>query len=155
MQEAKRVCDSRTEISHIIMYNHMNGQRRLFGGQLMEWIDVAACITARRHAGLEVTTLSIDTLTFRAPAYLNETIVLIGQVTFVGSTSMEVRVDSLVEALDGKRRLVNRAYLVIVAIGEDEKPVPVPRLLPETEEEREEWRAGEERYRRRRADRRA
>ena len=145
-QTSKHPAQSQTECSHILLYPHLNGQQRLFGGQLMEWIDVCAAITARRHSGCNVTTLSVDTLTFHAPAYANETIVLIGKVTFVGGTSMEVRVDTYVETLSGERSRINTAYLVMVAIGEDGKPCRVPGLSPETDEEKAEWAAGHQRY---------
>ena len=145
MQNAKPVRASRTEQIQILMPEHINGYRRLFGGRLMEWIDVAAAVTARRHAGRNVTTVAIDNLQFHAPAYVNDTIVLVGQITYVGRTSMEVRVDTYVEALDGTQTKINRAYLVMVALDEEERPTPVPGLLCETDEERAEWEAGKRR----------
>ena len=143
---AKHPADSVTECSHILLYPHLNGQQRLFGGQLMEWIDICAAITARRHSGRNVTTRSVDTLTFHAPAYANDTIVLIGTVTFVGGTSMEVRVDTYVESLGRERTHINRAYLVMVAIDEEGKPCRVPGLSPQSEYEHAEWQAGKQRY---------
>jgi len=143
---SKHPADSITECSHILFYRDLNGQRRLFGGQLMEWIDVCAAITARRHSGHEVTTLSVDTLTFHAPAFLNQTIVLIGRVTFVGGTSMEVQVDTYVETLGRERSHINTARLVMVAIDDDGKPCRVPVLEPETDAEKADWEAGRERY---------
>ena len=136
---------SRTVQTEILLSQHINGSSRLFGGQLMQWIDVVAAVAARRHAGRNVTTASIDTLHFKAPAYANDTVVLIGKVTYVGRTSMEVRVDTFVESLDGARRMINRAYLVLVALDENDRSTPVPPLLTETEEERAEWEAGKRR----------
>lgn len=150
---SKHPADSITECSHILFYRDLNGQRRLFGGQLMEWIDVCAAITARRHSGHEVTTLSVDTLTFHAPAFLNQTIVLIGRVTFVGGTSMEVQVDTYVETLGRERSHINTARLVMVAIDDDGKPCRVPGLEPETDAEKADWEAGRERYLRRKQKR--
>lgn len=141
----KRVSDSRTEQVHIVMPAVINGQRRLFGGALMEWIDVVAGVVARRHAGSEVTTAVVDELSFLAPARINDTILCVGTITYVGRTSMEVRVDTFVERLDGERNLVNRAYFVMVAVDEDDKPRPVPGLILETMEERQEWRNAEKR----------
>lgn len=141
----KRVADSRTEQVQIIMPEHINGVNRLFGGKLVEWIDIVAGVVARRHCNRNVTTVSIDNLHFKAPAYVNSTVMLIGQITYVGRTSMEVRVDTFVEALEGSRQLINRAYLVMVALDEGEQPVEVPRLLLETEEEQQEWEAGKRR----------
>ena len=144
--DAKRVSESQTEQVQIIMPGDTNGYGRLFGGRLVEWIDVVAAVTARRHSGREVTTVSIDNLHFKAPAYANETIVLIGRVTYVGRTSIEVRVDTYAEKLRGERGMINRAYVVMVALDAYEKPAPVPTLLLENDEQRAEWAAGEKRH---------
>lgn len=141
----KRVKDSMTSQVQIIMPQHINGYHRLFGGQLVEWIDVVAGVVARRHSGRNITTAFIDNLHFKAPAYANDTVVLEGRITYVGTTSMEVRVDTFVENLDGNRDLVNRAYLVLVALDENERPAPVPKLILETDEDYAEWEAGHQR----------
>lgn len=151
--EKKRVADSRTEQVHILMPQHINGAKRLFGGQLVEWVDVVAGVVARRHSGCNVTTAAIDNLQFKAGAYVNDTLVLIGRMTHVGRTSMEVRVDTYVEALNGARNIVNRAYLVLVALDEAEQPAQVPGLALESETERAEWEGGERRGKLRKARR--
>ena len=154
--KAKRVSESLTEQVQIIMPGDTNGYGRLFGGRLVEWIDIVAAVVARRHSGHEVTTVSIDNLHFKAAAYANETIVLIGCVTHVGRTSIEVKVDTYAENLQGERNMINRAYVVMVAIDENEKPLSVPELLLETDGQKAEWAAGEKRHefvkRRRRED---
>jgi acyl-CoA hydrolase len=147
--EAKRVSDSRTEHVQILMPEHINGYGRLFGGKLVEWIDVVAAVVARRHSNRNVTTVFIDNLHFKAAAYVNDTVLIVGRVTYVGKTSMEVRVDTFVESLSRTKTLVNRAYLVMVALDDDEKPTQVPGLVLETGEERREWEAGAERTRQR------
>ena len=135
----------KTTTVQIVMPQHCNGyaKPRLFGGQIMAWIDVVGAVAARRYTQTGVTTVCIDHLTFLKPAYLNDTVVQEAAVTWTGRTSLEVRVDSLVERLDGSRELINRAYLVFVAIGEDEKPIPVPPFIPETLEEKKEYAAAE------------
>jgi len=143
--DAKRVSDSLTEQVQILMPSHINGAGRLFGGQLVEWIDVVAAVVARRHSGYNVTTAAIDNLQFKAGAFINNTLVLIGHITYVGHTSMEVRVDTYVENLEGVRKVVNRAYLVMVAIDKFGNPAQVPQLLLESESEKAEWDAGERR----------
>ncbi|SDM54013.1 acyl-CoA thioesterase [Acetanaerobacterium elongatum] len=145
MKESKRVCESKTEQIQILMPEHINGYNRLFGGKLVEWIDVVAAVVARRHSNCNVTTVTIDNLQFKAPAYVNSTVVLIGKITYVGNTSMEVRVDTYTEYLSGEKKLVNTAYLVMVALDENEHPVQVPGLIIETDEERQEWEAGKKR----------
>jgi len=141
----KFVRDSRVEQVHMLMYEHLNGYGRLFGGRLMEWIDVVAGVVARRHSGCNVTTASIDRLEFIAPAYIGDTIVLEGNLTFVGRTSMEVRVDTYVEKLSGQKERINRANLVMVALDENDRPTSVPALIPETIEEKAEYEAGRKR----------
>ena len=152
MYSPKRVADSITTDVEILMPSNLNGYERLFGGQLMQWIDVVAAVAARRHSGCEVTTACTDYLEFLSPAYVNETLLLEARVTYVGTTSMEVRVDTFVEALNGEKRRVNRAYIVMVALDtETRKPTPVPPLLLETEEDHAEWTAGMERMKARKA----
>lgn len=112
----------------------------------MQWIDEVAGIVAHRHAGSIVTTACVDNLNFKAGAYLGDTVVLIGRMTYVGKTSMEVRVDTYAEDADGTRRMINRAYEVLVAIDQNDKKLQVPGLLVETESEKAEWIGGEKRY---------
>ncbi|MDL2224873.1 acyl-CoA thioesterase [Eubacteriales bacterium OttesenSCG-928-M02] len=146
MANSKPIRDSITEQVHVVMASDINGAGRLFGGQLIQWIDVVAGVAARRHADAQVTTASIDTLQFLAPAYANDVILLIARVTYVGTTSMEVRVDTYVEKLSGEREQINQAYLVMVALDDMERPIPVPRLDLATEEEHKEWLAGQRRH---------
>lgn len=148
----KRVCESLTERVEILMPSHINGYDRLFGGQLMEWIDVIAAVVARRHSNRNVTTASVDKLVFQAPAHSNDTVVLKGRITYAGKTSMEIRVDTFVEHLSGELDIINRAYLVLVAIDENDMPTRVPPLLIETDEEKAEWESALKRdfYRRQR-----
>ena len=141
----KRVKDSYSEQVQVLTQANINGYNRLFGGQLMEWIDLVAAVVARRHSGRNVTTAVVDTLTFQAPARANDTIIICGYVTYVSRTSMEVCTKTYVENLNGSRQLINTAYLVMVALDENENPTVVPRLILETEEEKAEWAAAEKR----------
>lgn len=141
----KKISSSMTEQIQILMPEHINGYKRLFGGKLMEWIDVVAAVVARRHSACNVTTACVDNLVFKAAAYVNSTIVLKGRMTYVGKTSMEVRVDTFVEQLNGAHELINTAYLVLVALDENNKPTRVPPLLLETELEQAEFEAGQAR----------
>ena len=88
---------------------------------------------------MNVTTASVDNLRFLKGAYQRDVVVICGKITYVGNTSMEVRVDSYVEDLDGVRTPINRAYFSMVALDENDKPCTVPRLELTTDEEREEW----------------
>lgn len=142
---SKKVSESTTEQIHMIMYDDINGFNRLFGGQLLAWIDEVAGITARRHCGRDVTTVAIDNLHFKSGVYLNDLLVLVGKVTYVGRTSLEVRVDSYIEDADGTRRPINRAYFVMVCMGDNDRPTQVPRLILENEGENMEWQNAEKR----------
>ena len=145
MKPTKKVSDSLTEQQYLICPAHINHYGRLFGGQLLKWIDELAGIVAIRHCGSTVTTAAIDNLKFQAPAYTGDMIVLRGMVTYVGRTSMEVRVDTYRESLDGQREMINRAYIDMVAINCKGQPEEVPQLLLETDEQRSEYEAAQKR----------
>lgn len=83
-----------------------------------------------------MTTAAVDNLQFKEPVYEGEILVMIGYVTYVGNTSMEVEIDSYVERSDGMRYMVNRAFSVMVAVNEKERPTPIPGLLIRTEAEK-------------------
>lgn len=146
MTEGRSVEESRVETVRMVRPNHLNAAGRLFGGILMQWLDETAGLVAMRHTRQNVITASVDNLRFIHGAYNGEMIVIIGKVTYVGNTSMEVRVDTYVEnEKDGMRRPINRAYFTMVAIDKDDKPTRVPRLILHSEEERAEWEAAEKR----------
>ncbi len=137
----RTVSYSKSEQVHLVQPGDLNAGGRLFGGTLLKMIDELAAIVAMRHAGTKtVTTAAIDNLTFKSGAYLGDMIVLIGYITYTGRTSMEVRVDTYVERSDGMRYPINRAYIVIVAMDENNKPTPVPKLILENEFQKEEYR---------------
>ena len=137
----KTVQDSVTEVTKLLQYKDINGENRLFGGRLMEWIDEAAGIAAMRHCGGSITTAAVDQLLFKKGAYLNDMIVLIAKVTYVGRTSMEVRVDTYTEdKATGMRIMINHAYLMEVCVDSNGKPKPIPYGLEiRTESEKAEW----------------
>ena len=150
--EAKTVNESRAETVHLVRPQHLNGANRLFGGILMQWIDEVAGIVAKRHSGCNVTTASVDNLTFLHGAYQNEMIVIKGKVTWVGNSSMEVCVDTYVENLAGEREHINSARFIMVALDERDRPIKVPRLTLQTEEDRLAWEQAEARRRKKQAD---
>jgi acyl-CoA hydrolase len=117
-------------MTQLVMPGHTNGSSGvLFGGVLMQWIDVCAGVAAMRHGGGAVVTASIDRLDFMVPVRLGDIVVLQAQVNYVRRTSMEV--GCRVETEDPKtrnRRYTTKAYLTFVAIDESGKPRPVPAL---------------------------
>ena len=137
--KVKTVASSRSEVDHFVRSTHINGMGRLFGGCLLQWIDEIAGTVARRHSEHMCTTAAIDHLDFKDAVLKGSLVVCVGRLTWVGHTSMEIRVDSYVENLDGSRKLINVAYLVYVALDENQRPAPVPPLTLTTDEERQEW----------------
>ena len=145
-RKIRKVEDSEVEQMHILFPRDLNDQGRLYGGQLLEWLDEIAGIVAQRHCGGQVVTASIDHMDFKAGAKQGDMIYIHASLTYVGNTSMEVRIDSYVESLeDGIRRLINRAYFVMVAVDENGKPVPVPALEVEGIGRQAEWEAARRR----------
>jgi len=138
MEKFKTIKDSRTEQTHIVFSQYINGVGRLFGGQLVAWMDVVAAVVARRHSECEVTTVSIDKMDFNAPAKLNDTLILIGKIKNVGKSSMNIKINAYVEKLSGERTLISSADFTMVAIDCDDKPCRVPRLTFLNEAEKEE-----------------
>lgn len=137
--ESRKVSESLVETVHIVRPNHLNAVGRLFGGILMQWIDEVAALAAKRHAHRNITTASVDNLRFLKGGYQNDAIVIRGKLTYVGRTSMEVKVDAYVEDMEGARIPITQAFFTMVALDENDKPVEVPRLELETEEERVDW----------------
>lgn len=133
------------EHSHLLMPRDLNAAGYLFGGQLLAWIDETAGIVAKRHAEMNVVTVAVDNLYFKSGARVNDTIVLVGRLTYVGRSSMEVRIDTYAERLDGMRTMINRAYFVMVGTDDRQNPVEVPGLIIDGVTQQIEWEAGKKR----------
>ena len=155
MKETKRSADSRTVQHYLLMPGDLNGANVLFGGRLLSWIDMLAGIVGMRHADAQVVTVAIDHLEFKRSAYAKDVVTLDGRVTWTGNSSMEVRVDSWRENKGGVKELINTAYVVMVAVDDiTGKPIEVPGLRLETEEDVKDWEAGMRRAAARRERRR-
>ena len=128
---------SRVEMTELVLPGDANALGTIFGGKVMQWIDVAASVCGMRHSGGNVVTASIDGLQFLTPIHVGEIVTLRASVNFVGRTSMEigVRVDAE-NSRTAERRYTTKAYLTFVAVGTDGRPRPIPPLALESEEER-------------------
>jgi acyl-CoA hydrolase len=138
---------SRCIMTQLVMPGHTNGAAGvLFGGVMMQWIDICAGVAAMRHAGGAVVTASIDRLDFLVPVRLGDVVVLQAQVNYVRRTSMEVgcRVETE-HPLTRARRYTTKAYLTFVGIDPNGRPRPVAPLELESEEDRRRFAAAEER----------
>jgi acyl-CoA hydrolase len=128
--------DSRVDMTEIVLPGDTNAMGTIFGGKVMQWIDIAASVAAMRHAGGQVVTASIDALHFLTPIHLGEVVLLRAQVNHVGRSSMEVGVR--VEAEDVRtrtRRYTTKAYLTFVAIDASGRAIEVPQLDLQSEED--------------------
>ena len=112
----------------------------------MKLVDLAAAVSALRHARATVVTASIDRMDFYHPVYVGNLVSLKASVNYVGTTSMEVGVRIEAEDLkSGKITHTGSSYLTYVAIDDDGKPVDIPNVVPETPEEKRRWREGKTR----------
>ena len=137
MSAGKSPRESRVEMTELVLPGDTNALGTIFGGKVMQWIDIAASVAGMRHSGGNVVTASIDALQFLTPIHLGEIVRLQAQVNYVGKTSMEigVRVDAE-NPRTAARRYTTKAYLTFVAIDAEGKPRAIPPLVLESDEER-------------------
>lgn len=125
-------------MTQIVMPMHTNGVAGvLFGGVMMQWIDVCSGVAAMRLARGAVLTASVDRLDFISPVHVGEVVVLHAQVNYTARTSMEVgcRVETE-EMQTAKRRYVTKAYLTFVAVDDRGRPRPIDSIDLHTDEDR-------------------
>ena len=110
-----------------------NSHGNVHGGVIMKMVDEAGALVAMRHAQTQVVTVAVDSMTFRKPIYVGNLVMCDAELTYVGRTSMEVRVLVYAEnPLYGEKILTNSAFLVYVALTKDGTPTTVPGLEYET-----------------------
>jgi acyl-CoA hydrolase len=145
--EGRTVRESASEISEMALPSDANHLGNLLGGRVMHLVDIAAALAAMRHTRETVVTASIDHMTFLYPVRIGDMVILRASVNRVFTSSMEVGVKVLVENLKtGVRRHTSSAYLTFVAIDEQGNKIPVPQVVPETEDDIRRWhKAGERR----------
>ena len=141
----KKISETRVETIHLVRPGHLNDAGRLFGGVLMQWMDEVAALAAMQYYEGNVVTGTVDSLIFIKGAAKGDMVLLTAQVTYTGKKSIEVKVDVHVRHLNGNRELINQAYFVMVAMGEDGRPTAVPPLILENDGERMEWENAEKR----------
>ena len=147
----KPMKESLTQLSELMMPSHVNNVGSVFGGVILQLMDKAAFVAAVRHAGVPCVTASFDRVDFVSPIRVGELVTLKALVRFAGTSSMEVGVTVMAEDfLSGQTREAFRGRCTMVALGPDGIPTRVPRVQPETEEEKALFAAAEKRYRERR-----
>lgn len=138
--KAKTPAESATMNTEVVMPNDTNHVGNLFGGKLMQWLDITAAISAQRHSGRVVVTAAINHVSFDNPIKQNSIVTLEAKVTRAFSSSMEVFVDVFVENTStGAKTKSNEAILTFVAIDQNGSPLPVPPLTPQTELEKKRY----------------
>ena len=116
------------------------------GGWIMKLVDEAGALSAMRHAQCRVVTIAIDQMAFHKPIRIGDLVILNAEVSYVGRTSIETRVEVLAEnPINGERTYTNTAYLVYVALDEEGRPKTVPRLTAQTDTEKKRMLEGEKR----------
>ncbi len=132
----KTPSESAVEMREMVMPNHTNPQNTVFGGTVMSWIDIAAAMVAARHCGKPVVTAHIDDIDFIAPIKVGYHVLIQASLNYVGKTSMIVGVKVTSEnPYTGEVRTTTKAYLTFVALDDLGKPIEVPGLKVETEDE--------------------
>jgi len=131
------VCESKSEMTEIVLPNDANPLNALLGGRLMHWIDMAAAMAAHRHSRQYVVTASIDHLDFLVPVRVGDIVILRSSVNRVYRTSMEVGVKVWVENYHTESsQHVSSAYLTFVAVDSSGRRLTVAPVIPETDEEK-------------------
>ena len=135
--EAKKVSESKTIMTEMIMPNDTNPLGNLMGGNLLRWMDIAGGICAGKHCEAHVVTASVDHVSFQKPIHVGDVITLEAAVTRAFNTSVEISVEVFAADIKGKHnRRSNHAYFTFVALDDDQKrPRKVPELLPLTRDE--------------------
>ncbi len=134
----KKPSDSLTVMNELVLPNDTNTLNNLMGGRLLHWMDIAAAISAQKHSNRIVVTVSVDNVSFKQPIKLGDVITIEAKVTRSFNTSMEVRLDVWAENIPtGTRVKSNEAYYTFVAVDQSGSTIPVPEIIPQTEEEEE------------------
>ena len=146
MKESKTVRESKTEMSQLMLPQHANMNGTAYGGSILSIADSVAYVCAARHAGPNCVTVSVDRVNFKEPIRIGELVTFLASINYVGKTSMEIGIKIFAEDLrTGKKKHTNSCYFTMVCLDQNGRPTPVPRLIPETEEEKRRFQEGEER----------
>ena len=145
----RRVSDSATQMSQLVLPHEANVHGTVLGGTVMHWIDLAAAIAANRHCRRPVVTAAFDEMSFLAPIHVGQLALIEARLTLVDRSSMEICVQVESEdLLSGEQRHTSTAFVTFVALDPvTRRPTEVPELILETDEERAEHARAVERRR--------
>ncbi len=151
----RRVDESRVVLSLLMGPTDANLHGNVHGGNIMKLMDEAGASAAMRHAHRLVVTVAVDQVLFREPIHLGDLVTLTAELTYVGRTSLETRIEVTAQNLLTEQSThTNTAYFVYVALDETGCPTAVPHLLISTPEEQRDWEAAKARQAYRLAQRR-
>jgi acyl-CoA hydrolase len=129
--------ESLVSMTELVLPNDTNTLNNLMGGRLMHWMDIVSAIAGQKHSNSTVVTASVDNISFRSPIQLGNVVTLRAKVTRAFNSSIEIRIDVEAENIpEGKKVASNTAYFTFVAVDKEGKPVEVPEIEPENEDER-------------------
>ncbi len=138
--------DSQVEMTEMVLPQHTNSIGTVFGGTVMSWVDIAAAISALRHAGLQVVTASVDAMEFHAPIRLGWVVTIKAMVNYVSRSSCEVGVKVFAEnPLTAESFHTASAYLTMVALDSNGRPAMMRKIFAETDEEKRRYSSAEKR----------
>ncbi len=136
MREQKRIADSCFTLSALMGPQDANSHGNVHGGVIMKMVDEAGALVAMRHAGSLVVTVAVDSMTFMEPIRIGHLVMCKAELTYVGRTSLEARVEVITEnPLRSEPKTTNIGYVVYVAIDGNGTPTEVPELIYETPEQ--------------------
>ena len=143
----KYVKDSHVIMHELILPNDTNNLGNIFGGKVMQYMDLCAAMSAYKFARTAVVTASVDRLDFLAPATVGDMLILKSSVNYAHKTSMEigVRIDAE-NVKTGQRKHTASAYLTFVSLDEDGKPQKISDIIPESKDEKRRYQEGKERH---------
>lgn len=137
MENGKFAKESLTVTTKVVLPHETNTLGKLFGGALLAWMDEIAAVSAHRHSKQVAVTVSVNHVSFYEPIDLGEIVTLKAKVSRAFGSSMEVIIDVTIEdRVTGEIRSSNQAIYTFVAVDKAGKPIKVPALIPETEEEK-------------------
>jgi acyl-CoA hydrolase len=135
--KARKPVDSMTIMTELVLPNDTNVFGNLMGGRLMYWMDIAAALAAQKHCNSAVVTASVDNISFESPIRLGNVVHIQARISRAFNTSMEIYLKVWGEDLKKQQKYKsNEAYYTFVALDVNDKPIPVPSLEPESEEEK-------------------
>jgi acyl-CoA hydrolase len=136
-RKQKSPSESAVSMTELVLPNDTNTLNNLMGGRLMHWMDIVSAIAAQKHSNRIVVTAAVDNISFKHPIRLGNVVTLKARVTRAFNSSMEVRIDVKAEDIPANTITEsNSAFFTFVAVDQLGRPIDVPEVMPETEDEK-------------------